>query len=206
MEELELYALGALPEEEGAALKEHVAGCGECAMKLAEAHGVAALLGFAAKQERAAGTIKAELMARIHASREKEVAYTWPLQNVEDSEGMEKLMNVLAAPDTVTVKLAGTSEEPRASGVVKYNGRMGTMVYSAQLPTLPAGKSYEMWLLPAKGAPISGGILGPDGNAWGNLYTAAVPAGTEATDFMVTIESSGTASQPSGPKVLAGAN
>lgn len=266
LEELELYALGALPEEEGAAIKAHVASCGECAMRLAQAHGSAALLGFAAKQERPAGTIKAELMARVHASREKEVAYAWPLQKesaepgqgkprsetngktpwwswvmvaaavalalvslglswqnrrlsaelvkegkaaqalVQDREEIEKLVGVLAAPDTLTVKLVGKGDPASANGVVKYNARMGTMVYSAQLPPAPSGRRYQMWVVPAKGPAVSAGVLGEGGRAWGNLWTAAVPMETAAKSFEVTVEAGGGVSEPTGPKVLVGTN
>jgi len=266
VEEMELYALGALGEGEAAELKEHVASCYECAIKLAETHGSAALLGFAAKLERPAGTIKTELMARIHAEREKEHAYPWPLhvhgpdakqakpeqasaekipwrnlvlvviaatlalvsaglwwQNRrltaelskerqatgtlrEDHRQIEKLMNILAAPDTMTVKLTGTGEGARGSGAVKYNGRLGIMVYTAQLPALPMGKSYQIWLVPRKGEPINEGILRPEVRAWANLWTAAIPAGAEAKEFLVTIESAGGVSQPTGPRVLEGAN
>ena len=263
VEELELYALGALREDEAAELKAHVAACGECAMKLAEAHGSAALLGFAVKQEPPAGTIKAELMARIRA---KEHAYAWALhangaelkgakagpaneekiswrkpvlvaiavalalvslglswQNrklsaelakerqsagtlLEDHKQIEKLVNILVAPDTLAVKLTGMGEGASGSGAVKYNRRLGIMVYTAQLPALPAGKNYQMWLVPAKGEAISEGVLRPDVRAWGNLWTAAIPAGTEAKEFWVTIESAGGVSQPTGPKVLEGTN
>ncbi len=265
LEDLELYALGALPEEEAAALKGHVAACGKCAMKLAQAHGNAALLAFAVKQERPAGTIKAELMARIRANRWTDERFEWPLranngvaeeakvkrepaakspwwnwvlvpaavalalvsfglswQNrklaaelrkerqaaeslIQDREQIEKLVSVLAAPDTVTVKLAGTGDAADANGVVKYNGKTGTMVYSAELPALPADKSYQIWLVPTNGAPISAGVLGPSGRAWGHLWTTEVPAKTEAKAFAVTIEPAGGMPQPTGPKVLLGA-
>lgn len=266
VEEMELYALGALGEDEASELKAHIAECGECAMKLAEAHGSAALLGFAAKHERPAGTIKTELMARIHANREKEHAVAWALhangaesngaearpakadkiswrnlvfvtitvalalvslglswQNrklsaelakerqatgtlLEDHKQIEKLVNLLAAPDTLTVKLAGTGSGTSGSGAVKYNGRLGIIVYTAQLPPLPTGKNYHMWLVSTKGEAISEGVLRPEVRAWGNLWTAAVPAGAEAKEFLVTIESAGGASQPTGPTVLQGAN
>jgi anti-sigma-K factor RskA len=266
LEELELYALGALHEDEAAKLKAHVALCSECAMKLAEAHGNVALLGFAARQERPAGTIKAELMARIHLDREKDHASAWavsanggkrngtnagvakgkkvPWKNMalvviavalalvslglswenrklsaelakerqaagtllEDHKQIEKLVSILAAPDTLTVKLAETGQAARAGGAVKYNRRLGIIVYSAQLPAPPAGKNYQMWLVPAKGEPISEGVLRPEIRAWGNLWTAAVPAGAEVKEFMVTIESAGGVTQPTGPKVLEGTN
>ena len=79
LEDLEFYALGAIPDNEAELLKMHVAGCAECAMKLAGAHGSAAALAFAAPQEQPAGTVKAELMARVRADRESEERYAWPL-------------------------------------------------------------------------------------------------------------------------------
>jgi anti-sigma-K factor RskA len=266
LEELELFALGALPGNEAAALQAHVAGCGECAMKLAQAHGSAALLAFAAKQERPAGTVKAELMARIRANREAEERFAWPVKtkdaqaegantkseaNMKSSwwnwvlvpaalalalvsfalswqnqriaaelqkerkaaesllrnrEEIEKLVSVLSAQDTVAVKLAGTGETASASGVVKFNGKLGMVVYSAELPALPPDKNYQMWLVPVSGAPISAGVLGPGGHAFGKLWTAEVPVNTEAKTFTVTVEPVGGMPQPTGPKVLSGGN
>ena len=264
-EELELFALGGLPENEAAAMRAHLARCGECAMKLAQAHGNAAKLAFPAKEERPAGTIKSELMTRIRANREsrerverplrtrdphtegekekmtadrKSFTWSWALvpvalalaavsfglswQNrkmadelkkerlvadslIHDRQEIEKLVSVLAAPETVTVKLAGTGDTASARGVVKYNGKMGTMVYSADLPGLPAGKEYQMWLVPAKGAPISAGVMGSGGSAKGKLWTTDVPTSTEAKTFAITIEAAGGVAQPTGPKVLVGA-
>jgi len=265
-EELELYALGGLPEEEAAALKSHLASCGECAMKLAESRGNAALLSFAAKQEHPAGTIKAELMERIRANREREEHYAWPLpanhqkdaktqgvtkpgdarlggwwnwvvvpaalalalvslglswQNrrvsqalekqrqatqalLHEREEAEKLIRILAAADTVTVKLAAAGETA-GSGVVKYNERMGAVVYSAQLPAAPAGKSYQMWLVPVTGSPISGGVLEKGPRSVGAVWLEEVPANTAAKAFAVTVEPAGGSQQPSGAKVLVGA-
>jgi hypothetical protein len=261
-EELELLALGASPEREAAAIQAHVSGCEQCAAKRAEARGTVALLSFAAKQERAAGTVKAELMARIRANRESEERNAWPrkvqlppepiqpqrrarvswwtwalsaaavvlalvsfglswqnrritaeLQSerhaadrlVHDREQIEKYVGVLAAPDTVTVKLAGMGEAAGASGMVKFNTKAGAVLYAADLPQLPAGRSYQMWLVPKNGAPISAGLLGPGGHAWGSMWTGDVPPNTAAKAFAVTVEPVGGVTQPTGPKVLLGA-
>jgi hypothetical protein len=83
LEELELFALGALPEDEAAALQAHVSGCEECSANLAVARGDAALLAFAVKQDAPAGTIKAELMARIRANQEAEKRVAWPAKPAE---------------------------------------------------------------------------------------------------------------------------
>lgn len=264
-EELELLALGGLPDDEAAAVQAHVAACGECAKKLAESRGSAALLGFTAKQERPAGTVKAELMARVRSSSEREEHYAWPMwrqnkgdgetaeyvtsrrkngwlnwvlapaaaalalvslalswQNRRVSEALEKqrlatetllhdrertskLVAVLAAGDTVTVKLAPTGETV-GSGVVKYNGRMGMVAYSVQLPVASAGKSYQMWLIPVKGVPISAGMMEKGAPSLGPVWMAEVPANTETKGFAITLEPAGGMPQPTGPKVLAGAS
>jgi anti-sigma-K factor RskA len=265
LEELELFALGALPDEEAATVQAHVADCAECTKRLAEAHGAAAMVAFAAPQDRPAGTIKAELMARVRANRRSEEMNAWPPRRAQEREGeikgwpnprgrkywwtwvlvptavalalvsiglswqnrriaaelqrerqaaesliherqeIEKLVGVLAAPDTVTVKLAAVEGTANESGVVKFNSKAGVVLYEAKLPALPADKSYQMWLVPENGTPISAGLLGPGGHPWGNMWTAEVPANTQAKAFAITIEPVGGMAQPTGPKVLLGA-
>jgi anti-sigma-K factor RskA len=257
-EDLELLALGALPEKEAAEARAHLAGCNECAGKLAEARGVAALMAFAVEQEMPSSAVKEKLMARIAAEQgtaagtvparerrmEREEAktpwWTWVLvpaslalaavclllswQNRKlalelqtarhaasefhkERERAEEMVAVLAAPDTMTVKLAGTSDAAQASGVVKYNPRTGTVLYSASnLPPLPAGKVYQMWLVPTNGAPISAGLCTPNAMPEQWLWTAQVPPKTEAKAFAVTIEPAGGVPAPTGPKVLLGAS
>jgi anti-sigma-K factor RskA len=123
---------------------------------------------------------------------------------IVDRVRIEQLVGTLTAPDTLTVRLTGSGETARATGTVKFNSKSGVVLYSANLPALPPDKSYQMWLVPASGAPISAGLLGPGGHAWGNLWTAQVPANTEAKAFAVTIEPVGGMPQPTGPKVLTG--
>jgi anti-sigma-K factor RskA len=125
---------------------------------------------------------------------------------IEAREQTEKLLSVLASPDTLTVKLAGTSEAPNASGVVKHNGRTGTVVCSANLPPLATGKVYQLWLIPVNGAPISAGVFGMSDDGRGRMVTAEVPANTAVKAFTVTIEPAGGVAQPKGPKVLLGAS
>jgi anti-sigma-K factor RskA len=262
LQELELFALGALPENEAAVLERHVSGCSECAANLAQARGNAALLAFSAKQELPAATVKVELIGRVRANQAAERAarpsrtqrpdthggaahrpqatgswWNWVLVTVAvllallsfglswqnrritaelakerkaaesliwDRERIEQLVGTLTAPDTLTVKLAGSGDTASATGTVKFNSKSGVVLYSANLPALPPDKSYQMWLVPATGAPISAGLLGPGGHAWGNLWTAQVPANTQAKAFAVTIEPVGGMPQPTGPKVLIG--
>lgn len=264
-EELALLAAGALPEEECAALRAHAAECEECGARLAEERGRAALLAFAAEQERPAATIKAELFARIRAEREAEHRYQWPVRpgaeesaketqeakralsrrpgwwswvlvpvagalllatlvewrenqrlhaELEDTnrqvmemaiqrQHTEMVLEVLSAPDTLSVKMGGTPETEMATGMVRYNARKGVVLYTAALPQLPAGKTYQMWLVPAVGAPINAGVFAPteQKQRW---WTGIVPVNTEVKAFAVTVEPAGGVPQPTGPKVLLG--
>jgi anti-sigma-K factor RskA len=118
---------------------------------------------------------------------------------------VQKLVNALAAPETITVKLAGTGDAADGSGVVKYNSRTGLVVYMAKLPPLPSDKVYQMWLVPTNGAPISAGVFVPAAGK-PTVWSAEVPGDTEPKAFAVTIEPAGGVAQPTGPKVLLGAS
>jgi anti-sigma-K factor RskA len=253
-EELELFALGALPEAEATAVRLHVASCAACSKALAEARGHAALLALGVEQETPAPAVKAKLLARIAAERpasagERMVVrqeiphrvswWNWVLApatallallsfalwhengrlftELREAQRMaasleqervhvQKLVNALAAPETITVKLAGTADAAGASGVVKYNRRTGLVVYMAQLPPLPVEKVYQMWLVPANGAPISAGIFTPAGDGKPRVFSAEVPGDTEPKAFAVTVEPAGGVAQPTGAKVLLGAS
>ena len=73
-EELELLALGALPEQQAEWVRRHANGCGECAKRLAEARGVAAILAFAPEEEKPAAEIRQRLMERIAEDKRLEIA------------------------------------------------------------------------------------------------------------------------------------
>jgi len=93
----------------------------------------------------------------------------------------------------------------KAWSTVQYNAGKGMVVYSAVLPPLAEGKTYQMWLVPKSGAPISAGVFSPAHGAR-QLWTAEVPLNTEVKAFAVTIEPAGGVPQPTGPKVLLGAS
>ena len=116
----------------------------------------------------------------------------------------EMLLDMLAEQDTVSVKMAATPDAEKATGMVRYNARKGMVMYTAVLPPLPADKSYQMWLVPMKGAPISAGIFAPEAHGARQMWMAEVPVNTEAKVFAVTVEPAGGVKQPTGPKVLVG--
>jgi len=256
-EDLELYALGALPDQQEAEVREHISICAQCTASLAESRGHASLLAFSVDQEKPSPAAKEKLFARIAAERgtnptgtasfpgsirplhKPTVAWwNWVLvpatailailslslwqQNIrlyselrnaqhvaaefqKERLHVEKLINVLSSPQTITVKLAGTPDGPTNSGVVRYNSVSGLLVYTADLPPLPADKVYQMWLVPLNGTPISAGTFLAAGPGKSHMFTAEISGNAQPKAFAVTIEPAGGNPQPTGPKVLLGA-
>lgn len=254
-EDLELYALGDLSDQQAAEAREHISVCDVCTRQLAECRGRVALLAFGVEQEKPSAAAKEKLFARIAAQRSSTSAaisgtarvekkpstnwWNWVLipataafailsfalwrQNIQlfaelreaqrvaanfekERLRVQKLINVLSAPDTITVKLAGTAEGTHNSGIVRYNSGSGLVVYTADLPPLPSSKVYQLWLVPVNGAPISAGIFVPPAPGQSHLFSAEIPSNPEPKAFAVTIEPVGGVPQPTGPKVLLGAS
>ena len=251
-EDLELYALGALPEAEAATVRAHAAGCAACEQKLAEARGLVAALAFAVPQELPSPAAKEALFMRIAAehgaqpqrrdARQVKAGSPWwnwillpasavlavmcfalwqqnrqlandlgqtrrVVANLENERLRVKgLVNVLASPETITVKLQGSTDEGPATGVVRYNRHLGVVAYKAELPPPPKDKVYQMWLVPQNGAPISAGVFRQGSPGDDIVWTAQIPANTEPKAFAVTLEPAGGVPQPTGPKVLVGAS
>lgn len=121
----------------------------------------------------------------------------------QDDATMRAYAGVMAAPDTVSVTLQQQAGGPPGQAHVLYNERMGLAVYSGQISPAPAGKSYQLWLEPASGAPVNAGIVAA--NQQNGAVVVHLAQGLPAKAFAVTAEPEGGSPQPTGPKVLVGA-
>ena len=126
-------------------------------------------------------------------------------QQAAQQEQDRSILNLITVNDTASVNLAPTPDAPTGQGRVFYNARLGLVFYSGALPVTAADKTYQLWLVPANGNPISAGIFQPGNAGASSSLTASVPVGTQAKAFAVTIEPAGGKPQPTGPKVLIGA-
>jgi anti-sigma-K factor RskA len=110
---------------------------------------------------------------------------------------------LMSARDTVVVSLAVQKNQPEGTARVIYNSRRGLLVYNGHLAPTTSDKSYQLWLVPASGAPISAGVFNPaEGET--NSIVAKVPPGTAAKAFAVTLEPAGGKPAPTGPMILVG--
>lgn len=152
---------------------------------------VAAWLGWRARQD----TVQIRvLQAQLTAARahSHELVAAWDTTN-----------ELLGAPGTIRVALAQQPGGPEGRAGVLYNARLGSLAYTGELAPAPADRSYQLWLVPARGAPVSLGIF--SGEQPTTILTAKIAPGLAAKAFAVTLEPKGGSQGSTGPKVLVGA-
>jgi anti-sigma-K factor RskA len=120
----------------------------------------------------------------------------------EIARASEETDKLLGMPGTVRVALAPMPGMPQGRAGVLYNAKMGMVTCAGWLPAAPAKKSYQLWLVPASGAPVSLGVMSSLEPA--KMIVAHVAPGMEPRAFAVTVEPQGGMPQPTGPKVLVG--
>lgn len=120
----------------------------------------------------------------------------------KDSAAMHAYADVVGAPDTVSVTLQQQAGGPPGQAHVLFNARMGLAVYSGLISPAPANKSYQLWLVPSWGDPVSGGLVAA--NQQSGPLVVHFKQGLSVTAFAVTLEPQGGRPQPTGTKVLVG--
>lgn len=138
-----------------------------------------------------------DAVARLDRS-EAQVAVATRAANVAEAR-----MAVLTAPDLTQVNLAGQSVAPRASGRAFLSRSRGMLFTASNLPRLPAGRSYQLWIVTAA-APVSAGLLQLDDS--GRVAQAFETPGNIGAPVAVavTIEPEGGVPAPTGDKYLVG--
>ncbi len=121
----------------------------------------------------------------------------------EDAATLQAMGQVTGAPDSAQITLLQQPNQPPGQARMLYNARMGLGVYSGQIAPAPAGKSYQLWLVPASGAPVSAGLV--DANQQNGAVVVRLAPGLAPKAFAVTLEPFGGRPQPTGPMVLVGA-
>ena len=109
------------------------------------------------------------------------------------------------APDAQHVTLVSGGAHPVPQIKLIYIVRTQRMLLvGSNLPLLPPNKTYQLWILPLHGAPMSAATFKP--NRHGNAMTMpphpVSTAGVEAKGFAVTVEPDGGSNAPTTPIVL----
>ena len=100
-----------------------------------------------------------------------------------DRSTLEAALKSLSRSETKTVQF-GRADQPH--GRVFVNTPSGVVFVASSLPKLPAGRTFQLWLIPAAGGPKSAGVFQSD--AQGNsvqLSPVTVDPGTKAVAVSV---------------------
>ncbi len=115
----------------------------------------------------------------------------------------QSAMAVLAASDLTRVDLQGAPAAPQAAGRALWSRQSGMVFAANNLPPLPAGQIYQVWLV-AGGPPVSAGLVAPDDSGRGvAIFRTPVDVAGPVT-VAVTIEPEGGVPAPTGAFYLTG--
>lgn len=116
----------------------------------------------------------------------------------------ERVLDALTSRAAQRVMLTAANTKPAPSARAVYVASSGSLILQAShLDPLPAGKTYELWVIPADGkAPIPAGLFQPDAEGSASVILPALPSGIPAKAFGITVEQAEGASTPTAPIVL----
>jgi anti-sigma-K factor RskA len=121
-------------------------------------------------------------------------------------ERAREVVATLTATDALVVPVAAPNTPPQPQGKAIYVRDKARLIFVASnMPPLPPQKAYELWLIPAKGAPIPAGVFKPDARGSAIVVHPPLPAGVEAKTFAITVEPETGSTTPTMPIVMVGA-
>ncbi|HEY3989768.1 MAG TPA: anti-sigma factor [Acidobacteriaceae bacterium] len=118
----------------------------------------------------------------------------------------QQVLEVLNAPNAQRVTLTATKTPAEPTAHTVYLADRGALVMEANnLKPVPAGKTYELWVIPASdAAPVPAGTFQPNGEGYASLVLPTLPSGIAAKAFGITIENAGGSAKPTLPIILSG--
>jgi anti-sigma-K factor RskA len=144
------------------------------------------------------------LEARLDAAQERLAAADQAvIRSRQVAFEMQSAMAVMAAADLLRVDLQGAPAAPQAAGRALWSRQSGMVFAASNLPPLPAGRIYQVWLV-AGGPPVSAGLVAPDENGRSvGIFRTPVDV-TGPVTVAVTIEPEGGVPAPTGAFYLTG--
>lgn len=145
------------------------------------------------------------LELRLQEANERAAAGDRQLADVRRaSAAAQSQLAVLVAPDLQRIDLAGQAPAPRSSGRAFWSRSRGLVFTASNLPMVPAGKTYQLWVLSKGPAPISAGIFKPDEQGRVAAMFDTPPDLPQPIGMAVTVEPEGGVTSPTGDKYLVG--
>jgi anti-sigma-K factor RskA len=127
-------------------------------------------------------------------------------KNARELEELRRIAAPIIDPEAQRVTLVSTNTPPQPQGKAFYLRNRSSLVFLANnMPALPPGRAYELWLIPVNGAPIPAGVFKPDAHGSASVVNPVLPTAVEAKAFAITVENETGATAPTMPIVMMGA-
>lgn len=145
-------------------------------------------------------TRNTRLMDQLQASQ---VALTDARSRLSQAQLVAEALN---STSVQRVTLVATSQKPQPAIETMYlPHRRAVVLIAHNLPQVPEGKAYELWLLPANGAPpMAAGTFRPSANGQAVMTHTEMAATPEAKGFAITVEAAQGSDKPTSPVIMVG--
>jgi anti-sigma-K factor RskA len=121
----------------------------------------------------------------------------------QELQAQRALTSLVSGTDTGAASLQGTGGAERADGWITWSpSRKRGFLVVHNLPPLPAGRQYQLWVLGVGDKPTSAGVFDVDSIGHAALEVAVVTDGPPR--FAITAEPAGGGAAPSGLVVMRG--
>ncbi len=210
----ELYVLGVLESEEAAEIDAHLHDqCAYCLEHVREALQTAAGLSALAEPAKPPKALRQRVLSSLRPpARSRKWTFalaalsvacvaliafslwsTTEMQRMREQlsslrgerDELRSAIQLLTRPDTRAVQFGRAENVPHGRVLVNRTG--GLVFVGSQLPSLTGDKTFELWLVPAKGAPQPAGLFRP--NASGeSVHISTEGVSTATAAVAVSIE------------------
>jgi Anti-sigma-K factor rskA len=226
----ELYGMGVAEEPERGEIRAHLdRGCEVCMRETKRAREVASLIGASADAAVPSPKLRRRILASVGVEQRSFGWAPWlgllaalslvatfyfearerssleevanlrneMRQQAMDLTRLNEAMSVINGSDTKQVNFGAG-----AKGKVYVNPGLGVVLIASNLPPAPAGKAYEMWVIPKGAKPVPAGLFQSqqDGSA---MHTQLGPLDINGVTIAVTLEDQAGAAQPTSTPVIA---
>jgi hypothetical protein len=226
----ELYAMGVAEDPERAELRAHLdRGCEVCMKEMNRARKVASLIGASVTPAAPSAKLRRRILASVGVEQRNFGLAPWLgllaalalvatfYFSARERSSLEELANVRAEMRQQAVDLTRLNEAmgimngadtrqvnfgAGPKGKVYVNPTGGVVLIASNLPPAPAGKTYEMWVIPKGAKPVPAGLFQSqaDGTA---MYIHAGPVDINGVTIAVTLEDQAGAAQPTSTPLIA---
>ena len=154
----------------------------------------------------AAGEQTRRLTAQTVSLTQERARLLETVQKLELQAGQGRTMiSLLSSPGARLVAVNGTDEAPKAVGYALVSDKNRVMFFANDLPPLPAGRVYQLWLIRDKApAVVSAGVFEQQTTRSAQVEFTQADLIQGITTIAVTDEPPGGSPSPTGHKLLLG--